>query len=214
MILFFELVAVATYAVSGAMTAVKRKMDMFGIIVLGIITATGGGIIRDILLGITPPNSLVHPVYIATASIFSAIILVPYVRRTLLNNELLYDKIMFFLDTAGLGLFTVLGVGIAFNTNACNMCVVVLVGVITGVGGGVLRDMFSGNIPNIFVKHIYACASIAGALLCAVIWNITGKFFAMLAGFLLVFVIRCLSAYFKWNLFISDNNTDVQDDKA
>ena len=72
-------------------------------------------------------------------------------------------------------------------------------GVITGVGGGVLRDMMSGNMPYVFVKHIYACASLAGALLCTLLWRFSAAW-AMALGAGLVILIRCLSAHFRWSL--------------
>ena len=203
-IFIFEMMGIAAYGVSGALTATKRRMDMFGTIVLGVTTAVGGGVIRDIVLGSTPPRSFVHPIYVAVAAAFSALVLIPCVRRLITNNRV-YDVVMFLLDTAGLGLFTVMGVAMALESaQEYNTFLVVFVGVITGVGGGVLRDMFSGGIPYIFVKHIYACASIAGAVVCAMMWDGAGKVYAMLAGVAVIVIIRCLSAHFRWNLPVSE----------
>ena len=87
----------------------------------------------------------------------------------------------------------------------------VFLGVITGVGGGVLRDILSKNLPYIFTKHIYALASIAGALICSLFWNLIGTIPSMLIGAASIFVLRCLAAYFHWNLphiSDSDNNTE------
>lgn len=198
-----EMVGIAAYGVSGAMTALKRKTDMFGTIVLGVTTAVGGGIIRDIILGSTPPKSFVQPEYVAVAAAFSVLVLIPKLRKFMCDSKI-YDVAMFFLDTAGLSLFTVMGVAVAQDaTVECNNFLLVFVGVVTGVGGGVLRDTLSGSIPYIFVKHIYACASIAGALVCALMWESAGRIYSMLVGAGVIFIIRCLSAHFHWNLPIS-----------
>lgn len=209
-IFIFEIIGTAAYAVMGALTAIKRNMDMFGTVVLGVTTATGGGIIRDVILGNTPPRTFIHPVYAAVAMIFSLIVIIPGIRKRFINNNKIYEKIIFILDTIGLGLFTIMGVGIAYETSAdYSMFLVVFVGVITGVGGGILRDLFSGSIPYIFVKHIYACASIAGAIVCALMWNSTGKIYAMITGMIVVILIRCLSAHYRWNLPVSHGKDEV-----
>ena len=74
------------------------------------------------------------------------------------------------------------------------------IGLLTGVGGGVMRDVLAGNTPYILVKHVYACASLAGAVLCAVLWRLVPQYVAMLAGMTTVLLIRLLSAHFRWNL--------------
>lgn len=200
----FEIIGVITYSVSGAMTAAKKKMDIFGAVTLGVITAVGGGIMRDITLGRTPPIAFTHPIYVAVSILASLAVLIPAVRRLFLHNNLIYEKVMFILDTVSLGLFTAIGVGVAFELNGeANLFLTVFVGVITGVGGGVLRDVLSGSIPYIFVKHIYACASIVGAIFAALFWNILGKGVTMLICIAIICIIRTLSAHFKWNLPIS-----------
>lgn len=200
----FEIIGIITYAVSGAMTAAKKRMDMFGAVTLGVITAVGGGIMRDITLGRTPPAAFTHPIYVGVSIISSMAVLVPAVRRLFMQNNRIYEKVMFLLDTVSLGLFTAIGVGVAFDLKGeTNMFLTVFVGVITGVGGGVLRDVLSGSIPYIFVKHIYACASIVGAIFCALFWDILGKGWAMLLCIGITCIIRILSAHFKWNLPIS-----------
>lgn len=201
LIFIIEILGTAAFAVSGAITAIKKRMDMFGIIILGMTTAVGGGVIRDIILGRTPPAAFTYPIYSFIAILFSAVMLIPGIRKRFIQNNTIYNKVMFILDTIGLGLFTVMGVGIAFEASEeYNMFLVVFVGVVTGVGGGVLRDVLSGNIPYIFVKHIYACAAVAGALVCAGLWGAAGKAYAMLLGMAVIFIIRSLSAYFRWNL--------------
>jgi uncharacterized membrane protein YeiH len=108
---------------------------------------------------------------------------------------------MLITDSAGLGLFAVIGVKIAFeSSNNNNLFTAVFVGTITAVGGGVMRDLMAGGVPFILMKHIYACAAIAGALLCALTWDILGSTVSMAIGSSVVFAIRMLSAHYKWNL--------------
>lgn len=105
------------------------------------------------------------------------------------------------MDTAGLGLFTVMGIRTAYTcAEEPTLFLLVFLGVLTGVGGGVLRDVMAGDTPYIFVKHVYACASLAGALVCSLLWKFTGELPAMLLGAGAVVVIRILSAHFRWNL--------------
>lgn len=108
---------------------------------------------------------------------------------------------MLLMDSAGLGIFTVMGVRVAWNcVEAPSLYLLVFVGVLTGVGGGLLRDVMAGDMPYIFVKHIYACASLVGAVICGVLRQPAGEMTAMLVGAAAVFAIRCLSAHYRWNL--------------
>ena len=112
-----------------------------------------------------------------------------------------FDLILLVTDSAGLGIFTVCGVRTAIECGyISNHFLVLFVAVVTGVGGGVLRDIFAGDRPYIFVKHIYACASLAGALAAMLMWMPVGQSAAMLIGFIVVTAIRLLAARFRWSL--------------
>jgi len=105
------------------------------------------------------------------------------------------------MNSIGLGVFTVVGVQSAYSVSSSySIFLLAFVGVITGVGGGVLRDVLAGDTPYIFVKHVYASASLAGALACVVLWPLAGEMAAMLCGSALVVAVRILSAHFRWNL--------------
>lgn len=105
------------------------------------------------------------------------------------------------MDSIGLGLFTVVGVQVAKTSVAGdNLFLVTFVGVLTGVGGGILRDVFAGNRPYIFVKHFYACASIIGAWVCALLWSVIGDLPSMAVGAILIVILRLLAAYYRWSL--------------
>lgn len=200
-LLILELAGTLAFAASGAMTGLKKNMDVFGVCILGLTTAVGGGVIRDLILGNTPPNTFRDPIYAAAALATSLIFFLPRVRRFLMWDQRLFELGMFLMDSAGLGIFTVMGIQIAYAHAARpTWFLLVFVGVVTGVGGGVMRDVLAGDTPYIFVKHVYASASLAGALVCAGLWRPAGSLPAMLAGMGLVILIRCLSAHFRWNL--------------
>lgn len=199
-IVILELIGTVAFSASGAMVGIKKHMDIFGVMILGLVTAVGGGVIRDLTLGITPPATFRDPIYAAAALITAAIVFLPQVQRLLERHQRTYDLSMLLMDSIGLGVFTVIGVQAAFaQSSSHGIFLLVFVDVITGVGGGVLRDMMAGNMPYVFVKHIYACASLAGALLCTLLWKVSAAW-AMALGAGLVILIRCLSAHFRWSL--------------
>ena len=200
-ILALELIGTMAFAVSGAMTGLKKNMDIFGVCILGLTTAVGGGVIRDLILGNTPPATFQDPIYAAVAVLSSLVLFMPQVRRLLMRDQALFDLGLFLMDTAGLAIFTVVGIRTAYaHVPQATVFLLVFVGVITGVGGGILRDMMAGDTPYIFVKHIYASASLVGALLCGLLWHYAGEIPSMLLGGGVVILIRCLSAHFRWNL--------------
>ncbi len=201
LLVIFEMLGTVAFAVSGAFVGIHKKMDLFGIAVLGMTTAVGGGIIRDVLLGVTPPASLCNPMYALVALACAVITFLPAVRRLITHRQKLYDVILLVLDSVGLGVFSVVGVRAAFATGfGDNLFLQVFVGAMTGVGGGVLRDVMADCSPYVFSKHIYACASIAGALVCAVLWRFLGELPSMILGALLTFILRLLAAKFRWSL--------------
>ena len=157
-----EMIGTVAFAASGALVGSEQKMDIFGVTVLGVITAVGGGMIRDVTLGIIPPGVFQKPVYAAVAVLTSVLVFfLLYFKRELLEGNVTYDKVMLVMDSVGLGIFTVVGVNTGIRQGfADNIFLLVFVGTITGVGGGLLRDMMAEVPPYIFVKHIYACASI------------------------------------------------------
>ncbi|MBR3438412.1 MAG: TRIC cation channel family protein [Clostridia bacterium] len=200
-VLAFELLGTAAFAVSGALKAVGKKMDVLGVMILGLTTAVGGGIIRDITLGYTPPAAFRNPIYSLVALIISLVIFLPPVRKSIGRHEAAFNNIFTVVDAVGLGVFTVIGIQAAHaETNAHGVYLYLFVGVVTGVGGGVLRDIFAGEKPSIFVEHIYATASILGAAVCIILWEPAGRAVAMLTGLVLVIVLRVLAAFNKWNL--------------
>ena len=198
----FEMIGVVAFALSGAMWAIRQEMDVLGVCVLGATTAVGGGIVRDLMLGITPPAMLINPTAALIAVGVSLLVFLPFTQRLLHGgSKHIYEHLMLLADSIGLAVFTVMGVNVGFaNLESPTVFACTFLGVLTGVGGGVMRDVMSRSKPYIFVKHFYACAAIIGALLCSVLHPLTGEFWATLIGFVLILSLRLLAAAFHWKL--------------
>lgn len=200
-IFFLELLGTMAFSVSGAMTAIRKNMDVFGVMILGTTTAVGGGMLRDIVLGAHPPRVFSSPVYVVVAMAVAVLTFLPTLRRWMVKNQQMFDQLLRIMDALGLGIFTVVGVQVGFEASyEMGFFLLTFLGTITGVGGGVIRDMMAGDRPYIFIKHIYACASIAGAALCSVLWQPAGRLAAMLVGLTAVVTIRMLAAHFRWSM--------------
>lgn len=200
-LLALELAGTVAFALSGAMVGLKKEMDIFGVVILGLCTAVGGGFIRDLVLGVTPPVMFHDPIYAMVAVGVSIFVFLPPVRRYLRVRHRLFDRLMLVMDSVGLGAFTVVGVRAAYSVSSENsLFLLCFVGVVTGVGGGIIRDVLAGNTPQVFVKHFYACASLLGALVCALIWRLGDPTAALLIGTAVVLVLRLCAARFRWSL--------------
>lgn len=199
-----EIIGTIAFACSGAMVAIEKQLDMLGVVVLGVTTAVGGGMIRDILIGIHPPTLFVNPVYV-TAAFGAVMILFCTVKYRQIPisalSTLTYERVMNLLDAIGLGAFTVVGIDTAIEAGYGEYrFLMIFLGVITGVGGGILRDMMAGQTPAVLKKHVYACASMAGAVCYVCLMNFMGTDGAMVISAVLVVVIRVLARHYKWNL--------------
>lgn len=202
-VFIIEIIGTIAFASSGAMVGIRKNMDVFGVMVMAITTAVGGGIIRDLILGIRVPNTFRNPVYVEFAIGTSLVLFVVfYIRRQMMESSVMvyYERLMSLMDAIGLGAFTVIGVQTAWEIGyGPQKFLLLFVGVVTGVGGGVLRDMMAMEMPFIFVKHVYACASLIGAGVCVLLMKYH-KSAGMIIGAIVVIVIRLLAAKYKWNL--------------
>ena len=199
-----EIMGTLAFAASGAMVGIRKRMDIFGVCVLGFVTACGGGMVRDVILGIAPPNVFRNPDYAKVAVITSIIVfVVVYVKRDVMDGrfKVIYDKSMLIMDTIGLAIFTVVGVNIGIKQGYLEkIFLLTFVGTITGVGGGLMRDVMAGEKPYIFVKHIYASASVAGSIVCVYMYRAFGTVVSMIASSAVILLIRYLAAKYHWNL--------------
>lgn len=200
----FEIIGTVAFAMSGVFEAVKHRMDLFGVVILGIVTAVGGGVIRDIVIGTVPPVAFVKPIFSLLALLVSLLMFIImyflFSHRRTDSNKAFEKWLLFATDTIGLGAFTVSGIATALAKNMNGFALLLFVGFITGTGGGILRDVFCGTIPSIFRKHIYALASIFGAILMIVLIRYIPIEIAMIIGFAGVVIVRILASILKWDL--------------
>lgn len=202
--LIFEMIGTVAFAVSGAMVAIKKKVDIFGVLVLSCVTALGGGIVRDILIGTLPPRMFSDYRYVLAAIITAFIVFTAaYIfRKPYQKSEAVVDAINNVFDAIGLGIFTVTGAKVAIESGFTrNGVLVVCLAVLTGVGGGIIRDMMLCEIPFILKKRIYAIASIMGGITYHLLVTYGVHFrVATVISVALVFIIRILATVFKWDL--------------
>ncbi len=152
-----DLFGVAVFAVSGSLAAGRKRMDIFGVIVLGLVTALGGGTLRDILLNSGPVFWIADRIYLLVGVIASALTFIVVQRLTLSKRSLLFP------DALGLAVFTLIGTAKTFEaTNSGSLAIVM--GTMTGVAGGMIRDVLSAEVPLVLRKEVYATASLCGAL--------------------------------------------------
>ena len=199
-----EFLGTVSFALSGAMVAMQRRLDFLGVIVLGLTTAFGGGICRDILIGQIPPSVVSTPktayfVFWITTFFFIAVRF--QWSKYLHLQSRTYEDIMNLLDAVGLGIFTAPGInrsivaGFGDYTIFC-----IFLGVLTGIGGGIIRDLLAGLTPSVLRKHIYACASLAGALIYYYLRPIGNGNLALILSSGIVVMIRVLAKHYRWNL--------------
>lgn len=193
LLVVFQVIGTVAFAISGACVAVEHKMDLLGVCTLGMTTAVGGGIIRDLILDVTPPLAFTTPEYALLSILVSVIIFLPGIRRYFRDlNHPLY----LLIDSLGLAVFTVVGAraGMMYG----KLFLAIFVGVLTGVGGGVMRDLFANKQPDIFRKRFYATASIIGAAVAAALYS--RENLSYIAGAGVIVVLRFLAARFCWSL--------------
>ncbi|MGY5850898.1 trimeric intracellular cation channel family protein [Salegentibacter sp. F14] len=152
-----DILGTMAFAISGALAAMDRRLDLFGIFIVAFVTASGGGTLRDILIGDTPVNWMQNTIYIY---LIGAVTVLAIIFRNKINY---LKKSLFLFDTIGLGVFTITGVEIGIR-NGLDPIISIALGAMTGTFGGVLRDILCNEIPVIFRKEIYATACIVGGL--------------------------------------------------
>ncbi len=207
-----EIIGTVAFAVSGALVAIGASLDIFGVIFVGCITAVGGGILRDILLGINPPaifNNL--PVFLIALITTVIVFIIAYINRKRFNVfRMKIEYANNFFDAIGLAAFSVIGSEVGYlNGFSGNGFIIIVIGMITGIGGGIFRDILTDTTPYVFKKHIYAIAAISGSFLYFIlriyIENIS---ISSVLSMLIVFVIRMLATKYRWSLpkiHITDN---------
>jgi uncharacterized membrane protein YeiH len=188
-----DLVGVAVFAASGASAAVAKRLDVFGVVFVGFIAALGGGVMRDVFIDIVPPLAFADWRYPCTAAVASLLVFWfhPHMAR-------LWRSVLL-LDAAGLGLFTAAGTLKALQAGvpAVGSCIV---GMLTGIGGGLARDLLTGEIPVVLRREIYALAALVGATAVVIGFTLGVPGTPLLvSGAVLTWVIRVLALYRRWH---------------
>lgn len=199
----FDILGTIAFAVSGATVGLAKKMDIFGIAVLSVATAVGGGIIRDVLAGIVPPFSLRSPMGIVLSLITATIVSVggrKYFR--LVSGKKIMRFIYSISDSLGLAAFAVTGALTAIESYPGYKYILpVMLALITAVGGGILRDLLAQRVPVVLYADIYAVAAVLGGVVICVLRPVTGVETASWAGFFAVIFLRGCAMFFGWNLY-------------
>jgi uncharacterized membrane protein YeiH len=190
-----DLFGTMAFAVTGAFKAIEHESDIVGIIILATITGVAGGVLRDVVFGRIPPVAIVNPLYVVITVVTGVAMF--YLYRSLKKHWNLFLK----FDAIGLGVFTIIGATFAYNLFGLNFLAMAFAGVLTAVGGGILRDVFVNEMPIVFVKELYATASFVGVVI----------FFGLLAAgislnvaaipsIVAVTALRLLAMKYNWNL--------------
>jgi uncharacterized membrane protein YeiH len=200
----FDLIGTAVFSITGALVAREKRLDLFGVVVFGGVTAIGGGTLRDVLLGRTPVFWILDPTYIwvaAGAAVFTFLTA---------KYGLLSRRGLIVGDAIGLALFTVIGAQITLD-QAASPIVAIIMGTMTGIAGGITRDLLAGEIPLVLRQEIYATASLGGALV-YVLWAqiLSPGTVTVLASMILTTILRLASL--RWGgslpLFLPPDETD------
>lgn len=189
-----DLVGTLVFAISGVLVARQNRMDIFGAAVIAFATAVGGGSIRDILIGSTPVGWMldINYQFAILAGIFLAVFFKKYINKL--------TKTLFLFDAIGIGLFTILGFQKTI-ASGLSPVIAILMGIVSAVFGGVLRDILVDRVPLIFRNEIYATACLSGALLYLILKQLAvGIPLAMIIAIISIIAIRILSVKFKWTL--------------
>ena len=197
-----ELIGAAAFAVSGAMVAIEKKADIFGVLFLAVTTALGGGVIRDVLIGRIPPVMFVSYWYLLISVVAAlAVFIDAYLRSEKYKLHLdKLDAVNNVFDAIGLAVFTVSGMNAAMPVSD-NVILVLFVGMCTGVGGGILRDVMTNTMPKVLRKRVYAVASLIGGGLYYVMHVLDiNQLLSVGCGMLVIFALRLFATIYKWNL--------------
>jgi len=204
-IFILEIIGTCAFAISGAVVSIKKHLDIFGVLFCSIITALGGGVIRDILLANLPPVMFSNYIYaiFAVSSALLTFVFACFVKNSYESKFKHIDRINNIFDAIGLGVFTIVGINTALSLGYTdNPFFVIFLGMTTGCGGGLLRDILVREVPFILTEKIYAIASIFGGIVYYVMVAVLqlDPFLSVICGITLIFLTRIISSVFHWDL--------------
>ena len=192
-VLLIDYIGTFVFAISGVLVAVEKRFDLFGAIIIGIVTAIGGGTLRDLLIGSTPVGWMLNENYILII-----LLSIPfcYFFKAKISK---YRKSFFLFDTLGIGLFTILGIEKTLQSGL-SPTIALMMGVVSAVFGGVIRDVLSNEVPLIFRKEIYAFACLVGGFIYLIVLNYFPDTIAMFVSISCVIIIRVFAIKRHWEL--------------
>ena len=203
--MIMEHLGVVAFAISGALVAIEKETDVFGVLVLAFITSFGGGVIRDLILDLPTPGFFTASYRPAIITCLITVVLViafaMCFKRVFIEKEGLISKINNYIDAVGLGAFTVSGVKLSISVGQTAPFIAIMMGLIACIGGGMIRDVCLGTIPFVLRKRIYAIAALAGAGVYYMLWYFSvDEAAAMIIGALTTIAIRMLATICKLNI--------------
>lgn len=195
-----DIIGTVAFALSGALTAMSKKLDLFGVFIIAFVTAVGGGTLRDVMIGTTPVGWMLDLDYVYVICIAFALALVFRKKFERLRTSL------FLFDTIGLGVFTLIGLEKGINVGL-HPIVCIALGTMTACFGGVIRDILCAEIPVIFRKEIYATICILGGIIFFTLrkFNLDNDILYLISS-LVIIVVRLMAVKFKWYLPTLENN--------
>jgi uncharacterized membrane protein YeiH len=204
----FVFLGIIASAISGALVGIKKQLDLFGVICLAVAAALGGGIIRDVMIGNVPPTAFVEPIYffVSLAAALATWLFYHNVNRL--------QGIIMISDAIGLGVFTAVGANTALTHDMDEPFIVVSMGLITGIGGGIMRDVFAKEIPFVFQKEIYAIAAIIGSISLLITYNHVPHILSLYICLAVTFVIRVLAVRHNVNFPVIKTEMETTTDEA
>ncbi len=214
-IFIIEIIGIIAFTISGVIVAFKKRLDLLGVVTLGTITAVGGGALRDVLLGIFPPSMFKNGIYVlfafvtAIVSFYTGVFAIKKIKR----KRMKYYNLITFFDAVGLGVFTVVGTNTAIiNGFGDNAFLTIFVGVITGVGGGVIRDIIANTMPFIMYKDLYASSAIIGACLYYALYQLhSNNFLCISISIIATILVRLVAHKYHLGLPKLGNYRDRED---
>ena len=201
---FCEALGTAAFAVSGAMVAIDKETDIFGVLLMAVFTALGGGTLRDVLIGHFPPRMFTnfHYVLLSCICAVTVFIIARIFKERYIERERLIEQVNNVFDAIGLGIFAVSGARIGMEAGfADNIFLTTFLGTTTAIGGGMLRDVLLQEMPFVLKKRVYAVAAIVGALGYALLMRMgMNSVMAYALGMMATIAVRILATVFRWNL--------------
>ena len=197
-----EFIGVISFAISGALMAIDKENDFFGVILLAVITTFGGGMLRDLFIGNTPPVFFtLYPLVItciATATV--TFILAAIFKRQYVRNEEFINAVNNYFDALGLGVFVISGAKLCIDLGFDNPFLIIVMGMLSGTGGSMTRDIIMNEVPALLRKRIYLVAALLGASLYYLLYSLSvSDLIAIPVSIILIVVIRILATVFKLN---------------